>query len=475
MLAFPDKLTNRATTLNGAASNASSLSAVLDLFSMGVSAATPLKQTLLKKAFEEDPYLTIKVVFYLRDCRGGQGNKDILQVFLTLFPELSPALVQYISEFGSYKDLRKLYTSVPSAQSAILQVFSTDIKAGNQLAGKWAPRKGPLAAALAKSLNLTSAGYRHTIVKLSNTVEQLMCARKWSDIPYKSVPSCANKLYSKAFWRHDADRYGGFVQKVIKGETTMKSSRLYPHEILSMITRGNGYNLHKPPLEASRTADALWKSLPNYMTDAHNVLPVIDMSGSMTSKAHKDSTVSCMDIAMGLGFYFAEHNTGSYKNLWCHFSDTIKAQYLKGETLSQYIANFDRQGMGYSTNLQAVFNFILEHHKSTSDVPSTILIVSDMEFNSSDVSGARTNFDTIKAKFKAAGVTMPLLVFWRVGTSTVQQPVILTDKNTILLNGYSPAVCQSIFNLNAEDITPYSMMIKALGTKYDKVLADIQF
>lgn len=466
---FTDALTNRTTTLNGAPTNKSSFSAVLDLFSMGVSASLPQKAALIKAAFIEHPLLALKVVFYLRDCRGGQGNKDILQILFSVLDDLHFA-IPYIPEFGSFKDLRKLYAAYPIYRTAIVNTFVTELKASNNLAGKWAPRRGELAQALTTALGLTPRQYRKLIVKLSTTVEQLMCARDWSGISYKAVPSCANKLYAKAFWKHDADRYGAFVKRVISGEVKMHSSQLYPHEILNIITHGDGYNTRRPAYEASKSADALWKSLPNYMTEARNVLPVIDMSGSMTSIAY--SKISCMDIAMGLGIYFAEHNTGSYKNLWCHFSDHIHAQYLQGSTLSEYLTNMDRSGMGYSTNIQAIFDFILANHARTSDLPEVVLIVSDMEFNNTSVGGNRTNFQVISDKFKAAGVKMPLLVFWRVDIKQIQQPVILDDKNTILLNGYSPAVCKAIFQMDFDSITPYSMMIQALGTKYDKIVAN---
>jgi len=461
---FTDLIANVAYTTNGAISNKSSLNACLDLFSMGVSASLAQKAELIKRALAEDVYLATKIVFYLRDCRGGQGNKDILQVFFAV-AEDPIMLLQFVPEFGSYKDLRKLYEAFPITRDAIIAIFKIAILQKDGLACKWAPRKGPLAIALAKAMIMSQGDYRRFIVANSNTVEQRICANEWSAIEYKSVPSCANKLYAKAFWKHDKDRYEQFVNRVMKGEVKLKSAQLYPHEILNMITHGSGPYDPSNDYQTCQSANALWKSLPNYMEKARNVLPVIDMSGSMDTKAY--SNISCMDIAMGLGFYFAEHNTGSYKNLWCHFSTTIYASYLKGETLTNYVRNIDTDGVGYSTNIQAIFDFILAN--DAEDMPETVLIVSDMEFNCSSVGGARTNFETIKAKFKAANRKMPTLVFWRVDVKNIQQPVIMSDKNTVLLNGYSPAVLTSLFNGDLSDITPYTMMLRALGTKYDKL------
>lgn len=471
---FTSAITNQATTANGAVSNKSSLSACLDLFSMGVSADYNTKKQLITAAIAEDLPLAVKVIFYLRDCRGGQGNKDILQAALTTLPTKTVVkLLPFIPEFGSFKDLCKLHKQFGALiVTPIAELFATELRNGNKLAGKWAPRKGELAKAITRTLDLTPKSYRKLIVSLSDTVEQRMCAGKWSEINYNHVPSVANKLYHKAFWRQDKDRYNAFVHLVNTGETTMHSSLLYPHDIVNMITNGNPYNssYYNGNKQTCSTADALWKSLPDFMSSAHNVLPIIDMSGSMTSKVY--SNISCMDIAVGLGMYFAEHNTGTYKDLWCHFSLEPKAQFLKGDTLYERLRNMDKSGMMYDTNLEAVFDLILSLAKTSDDVPETVLIISDMEFNNTSVS-VRTNFATIKNKFEQAGVKLPLLVFWRVDVKNIQQPVTLHDGNTVLLNGYSPAVCKSIFTLNRDTIDPYNMMIHTLGTKYDEIAKKI--
>ena len=80
---FTKSLCNTAYTSNNAISNKSSLSACLDLFSMGVSSSD--KQALVKAALLEDLPLAIKTIMYLRDPRDqGQGSKDIARAFHTI-------------------------------------------------------------------------------------------------------------------------------------------------------------------------------------------------------------------------------------------------------------------------------------------------------------------------------------------------------------------------------------------------------
>lgn len=456
---FATLITNHTTTLNGAVSNRSSLNACLDLFSMGVSASN--KEQLIRAALAEDPLLATKVVFYLRDCRQGQGNKDILQAFFDILfarPVDTPLLkvLEFIPMIGYWKDLVKLTMNHPQALPFLLPIFRNGLRSENPgLCAKWLPRKGPMANELRKYLGLTPKEYRHLLVNLSNTVEQQICANKWSNVDYKSVPSRANKLYANAFLAHDTERRQAFLAKVMTGETKMNSGQLYPHEIVNSIRSNRD------------AADAMWKSLPNYMSNAVNVLPVIDTSGSMGSVAG-GTTVSCLSIAVALGIYFSEHNTGSYKDVWCNFSHKPSFYKLQGTTLSQRVANLDYSNWHNSTNLQAVFDLILQvyvnNKEAIDNLPKMVLIVSDMEFNNC---GRTHNLDVIKAKYHALGLIPPTIVFWRVDVKSAQQPATFLDDGTVLINGFSPAILKELLAGNIENFTPLSLMMKAIGDKYD--------
>lgn len=459
---FIDGITNTTYTQNGALTNKSSYSANLDLFSMAISSDYETKKELIKKAAEEDTILSLKVVLYLRDVRNGQGNKDILQALFDVYSGSIPKLFKHIPEIGSFKDLVKIYDKFPEMSNYLFPIFKNELLTENSLCAKWLPRKGKLFTGMAKFLNLKLGEYRRLLSGLSNTVEQQICNNKWNEVNYKSVPSRANKLYANAFTRHDEKRREEFLEGVMSGDLTMNSSRLYPHEII------NSLNIHPYRNTENSSANALWKSLPNYMQESKNVLPVIDTSGSMFINAY--SNYNCIDIALGLGVYFAEHNTGKYKDIWCNFSTTPNFYKLKGDTLSERVSNIDFNNWSGSTNLQAVFNMILRN-STKEDVPSMILIVSDMEFN--QASRHSTNFEEIDRKYKEAGLKRPVLVFWRVDVKVPQQPVTKDENGTMLINGYSPNILKEILNVNLDNITPYKMMLEAIGTKYDYIVKDL--
>ena len=87
-------------------------------------------------------------------------------------------------------------------------------------------------------------------------------------------------------------------------------------------------------------APSSWSSLPNILAHS-NVLPIIDLSSSMTSRAN-GTTDSCMTVAAGLGMYFSEHNTGAFKDIWFNFKDKPNVQRLKGNSLSERWNNMDK-------------------------------------------------------------------------------------------------------------------------------------
>jgi hypothetical protein len=449
MLDFATAITNETTTLNGAVTNKSSLNKCLDLFSMGVSSSS--KETLITEALNEDFILATKVIFYLRDVRNGQGNKDIARAYHKImrdnigekaFRKKYLQTLAYLPEIGSWKDIYEMYGNHPKVDKRIRKLVHHALfilKDG--LAAKWFPRQSQIHKDLAKDMDMGLGELRRTVVSMTNVVETQMCNNQWHEIDYKSIPSVANKKYAKAFLARDNSRREQFLTKVIKGETTIKASVLYPHD------------------------------LPDYMTEAEgkNVLPIIDTSGSMWCQAGgygNKTTVKAIDVAVGLGIYFSEHNKGAYKDLWCNFSTNPTFMKLKGSTLSEKVSNLDYSNWSQSTNLQAVFDKILQFG-NLADAPKVLLIVSDMEFNACRPN--TTNFAEAKRKFEAAGIEMPLVVFWRVNVASQQQPVTVHDSGSVVINGYSPSFVKELLKLDTDQLksmTPLNMMKKTVQDKY---------
>ena len=467
---FLQNALNTTTTANGAKTYKSSLSACLDLFSMGVSSSS--KEGLILSALAEDPVLATKVVLYLRDVRSGQGNKDIARAFHKAVLNNKTAvtvaklikILPHLPEVGSWKDVYNLYGMNSKLDKAILALVTNALHTNDKLAAKWLPRQSQLHKDLAKLWGWDMGAVRRFVTSLTSVVETAMCNKQWHTINYEHVPSRANLVYSKAFLRNDSSRRQDFLAKAEAGKVSIKSSTLYPHEIV--------HNVYDKSMEA------LWKALPNYMegSESYNILPIVDTSSSMTTTIH-GSSISCMTLAVALGLYVSERNEGAYKDVVCTFHSSPTLAIIQGKTLAERVNNTRRIPWGGDTNLQATFDMLLENSigATKADLPKVVLLISDMEFNSCD-RNYRSNFAAIKAKYTAAGLPMPVIVFWRVDVKVAQQPVTKHETGAILINGYSPSILKSILSMDIESlesITPLNMMLKTVAEKYpfvDKIL-----
>ena len=90
------KTTMFTTTANGAKTYPSTYSKVLDLFSKGGAYRARSESdiiALFKSAFYAETAVTLKVLCYLRDVRGGQGERRFFRVCLNWLADNHPQVV----------------------------------------------------------------------------------------------------------------------------------------------------------------------------------------------------------------------------------------------------------------------------------------------------------------------------------------------------------------------------------------------
>jgi len=65
-----------------------------------------------------------------------------------------------------------------------------------------------------------------------------------------------------------------------------------------------------------------------------------------------------------------------------------------------------------------------------------------MQFDAADGNGGKfkTNYETIKFKYVAAGYTMPNIVFWNLRAGTNDYPVTSNEVGAALVSGFSPSL-----------------------------------
>jgi hypothetical protein len=446
-------------TENGMPTHTSSGDACLDFFGTVGSARGWEDYQIVaafSKALATDPLLTMKILFWARDAREGAGERRVFRVCLSYLNENKNAYlnknIHLIPEYGRWDDMFHL------ENENVFGLIKLALECEDGLLSKWLPRKGPFANKVRRFMELTPKEYRKLIVGLSNTVESKMCAKDWESIKYEQVPSVAMNKYRKAFSRNDKERFSGFIEAVLSGETTIKAGVLFPYQLFQAFVRG----------ENKKAVEAQWNSLPNYMTNNEfRVLPVCDVSGSMSSKAYgSKTTLTPMDISVSLGIYISERNEGPFKDAFMTFSERPTIQYLKGSFYDR-CKQLLRAHWDMNTNLSAAFNMLLDSAKrikaSEDEMPNVLLIISDMQFDSCVKNRDNTAMEMIRRKYNEAGYEMPSVVFWNVNARVGQSPVKFDDAGTALVSGCSPTILKSVLDGSIAD--PRATMLRTVMSK----------
>lgn len=442
-------------TANGMKTFDSSKSALVDLFfTIGASRGKDLS-VAFTKALKQDETLALRLLMWARDVRGGAGERDVVRtILLSLeknYPEVLARLLPHLAEFGRWDDLL-IFKTKPIKDQAFTLIGNA-LRERNGLAAKWMPRQGPLAVEIRNFFGMSPKFYRKSLVNLTKVVEQNMCSNTWDDINYSHVPSLAAARYQKAFKKHDPAGYEAYKAKLATGDAKVNATAVYPYDVIKSRRFGGD----------DKVIQAQWDALPNYIGD-ELVLPIVDVSGSMSCPVGGNANLTCMDVSVSLGLYLADKNTGPFKDMFLTFSDTPKLQVLKGNLLDK-LNQLERSEWGMSTNLHAAFEAILKYAVkggvNASDMPKYVLVMSDMEFNHC----ARHDdsaMGMIERKYKEAGYEVPNIVFWNLNARAGNVPVKFDKPGVALVSGFSPSIMTSI--LKAEELDPTSVMMATLNS-----------
>jgi hypothetical protein len=441
-----------ARTTNGMMALESTTNPVVDLF-YGIGASRGKKIAPdFERAFQFDRTLALRVALWARDVRGGAGERqifrDILQHLENLHPETLELILPHVPVFGRWDDLLVFQTKEFKVRA--YDLIHQALADSNGLCAKWMPRKGEIAVELRNHATMSPKQWRTTIVGLTKVVETQMCARDWNNINFSHVPSLAAARYQKAFNRNAAEAYAKYKESLATGTAKINAAAVYPHDVVRSIGVGD-----------KDVAKAQWEALPNYMTDA-NVLPMVDVSGSMCTPVGGNRNLQCIDISVALGLYCADKNRGPFKDMFLTFSEETSLEVLRGDILSK-CTQLQSADWGMSTNLHGAFEAVLDvavkQGVREADMPKYILILSDMQFNHC----ARQDDSAMKMierKYEAAGYSMPKIVFWNLSSHS-NVPVEFNKQGVALVSGFSPAIMKSI--LAAREFTPMSIMLDTIN------------
>lgn len=505
------EIRNMTTTENGAGAFKSSQNSFVDLFYetlRGVS--TERLVELFHTCWNQNVYLTLRICAYVRDCRGGKGERSIGR---TLFQEIckkDSVIAQknahlFLSEYGRWDDgidLEGDYVDiyvkavVDQLQQDLhfMQIEGEGERCSVSLCAKWIPSEKNLAhrrvykkivKAFGESMNY--ATFRKTILvplrRKIDLLETKLCEKRYSDIDYEKVPSVAMNIHSKmklkkgqgqgrgqetlpgCFRRNDPERFEAYVGALTKGEKKINTDMLFPHEIVQNYTDGSGHV--SMDIVLNDLTEAQWRTMLEKMRgigDLGETLVLADVSGSMSGMP--------MLISYTMGILISSlAKSDVWKEMVLTFESQPRLVPIQGETLLQKIQAISSVPWGGSTNfvgaMQVILDLAVKLGLPQSDIPKRLIVVSDMQFDQAD-SSYKSSFSVIQKRFEDAGYRLPHIVFWNV-RSTKNVPVTASTAGVSLVSGFTPRILEGVLH-GSEGDSPWDTLLRTVMVeRYDLI------
>ena len=341
---------NYTYTENGAVTHASTLNKVLDMFALGGAYRNRKDkevEILFGDAYRESPLYALKCLFYLRDCRGGQGERRFFRIaykWLCLNDEETAAAnLKFIPEFGRWDDLIDIGYSIRQdnywLSQKIMDIIANQMDVDNisktpSLLAKWMPSENASSKeAKAKArwimseCYVTPKEYRKrlsSIRKKINVLERLMSENRWDEIEFDKIPSVAGMKYRNAFAVKEvtAARYKEFMSNK---STKVNADVLNPVDIASKAL-GDGYYRSRLDKTQREALCKYWDNLKDYYEGREeNAIAIIDVSGSMYGQP--------LAAAVGMGAYVADKSHGPFANHFITFSANPQLVEFQGDDI----------------------------------------------------------------------------------------------------------------------------------------------
>jgi len=359
-----------------------------------------------------------------------------------------------------------------------------------------------------------------------DVVEQKMCSNRFSEINMACVPAGAMTKYTKAFsnellkedvpkWMDDTgnrhpenvDRVAARGLKGLVADIRKMADDIFVnvnHRAIPQVTKMKRLTVAaqfkdlitrlKEKVDTvveQQKIDAATKATP--FIDPRDVLGMVDVSGSMSS-------AGVMSLAIMLGIIGA-HLSDTFRGMVMTFTDNpaiIKLDLENGDVYDHFLKVLTSP-VGYSTNLQACFDLLLQMTQK-SGIKATsmgIVMYTDCQINTlvkfglDDVQNKNMNtfnqmfnetiVGYVGSQYKAAGYDQPRLIFWNLNSKTPGFPAEANSTGIQMVSGFSQTLMNQVFTgefvyeemddgSRKATVTPEEALMKALySSYYDKV------
>lgn len=448
----------------------------LDLFS-GVMRYTDEDKIIriFKNAFKENKDLAVANLLYFLDIREGKGERKVFKILFNTLCNLdekyAEIVLNSIMDLGRCDYILEAFCT-PLEKKAIdlinFQLSKDLISDTPSLLAKWLPSVSThnkvkiKSVEIAKKLGYTISGYRKMLSKIRekiDIVERKMSLNEWDKIDFEKVPTKAMLKYRNAFNKHCEEKYQKYLDSVNLGKAKVNTKGLFCYDIINKVSGS-----YRPSQSERNLFNAMWEQQKDIFKDNNsNVLVMADTSGSMT---WMDEAIGS---SIGLAIYTAERNHGIFKDYYMTFSSKPLLQKVQGIDIYDKVKNMEC--IVDNTDIDEAFKLLLntcvENNIKQEDIPTHLIIVSDMEFDRGVYSENGTNFEGWKKAFEEKGYTLPQIIFWNLGAGD-GFPVTKFDNNVCMISGFSTSVLQNLLNSDVlSNLTPLNTMLDSLKKYLD--------
>ena len=385
------------------------------------------------------------------------------------YPDWAYEVMSYIPDFGRFDDLY-CYVDTPLQQEALAiisnQLYIDADATFPSLCAKWAKSCNAssketqyLGRLTANAMGLTYHQYQKMLAKIRNrlnVIERLMSDGRWDEIEFEKISSNAGLRYSHCFSTREElkERYAEFIAKP---ESKVNAATLYPYDCACRAARVYHSAMNDPERVA---VNKYWENLPDYIgdNDASNFMCICDTSGSMT---WGNSNPKPIDVATSLAVYFAERAKGPFHNHYISFASRPQLIEIIGRDFVEKINRIRKTNLCDNTNLEAVFNLLLNIAKSgipAEDFVKNLFIISDMEIDQATneieycydrETESYGHFKSLMERIRdnwerQTDIPFPKLYYWNINARN--NTILDLGKDVSYISGASPAILKQVLS-----------------------------
>lgn len=502
-------------TENGAVSNSTTGNGILDYFSKsGAYRDRPIEQVYadISRMYAESPLITLQVLFYLRmitrkekgflptlDTQRGQGARDEYRKAISWLAKNQPKVLYdnlwLMPVVGCWKDLWHEDLIDVLDRTQVIELINRGLgdSYNKDLLSKYlpkirsksntsTPRHAKLnlfARQLCKDLGWSERDYRKFKSRgIAHTWQQNSCKGLYNNIDFNKISGKA--LFLLANHRSKGDKKTfierhGLVEKYTKWIDSKPVAKFtgYVYELGAKAKRVSDLSIAEKKTIDKQFDGLLQTAKDNKNRLNENIWCALDTSASMTSSVVKG--ITALDICVSLGVFFSSLNEGAFKDNVIMFDNQSRKLALKGSFTDKIQQIYSAQVGWGGTNFQSVIDEIVRVRKANpkipvEDYPTTLLVVSDMQFNPTGTN--ETNHKTLMRKLREVGLPDINVIWWQVTGRTKDFPSTITDKGTTLISGFDGSVLTLITDEGSSKVdpvtgetvrlNPFESMLKAL-------------